>query len=324
MKGEASAAGLLAALVVAGPAQAFDCAKAATPTQKAICAAPAARAADEAMAKAFAVAIANLSASDRTTALAAQIEWIGERDRSCEPGAKPKLAACLAGQSAIRRAYLAAEPEAGPGAPGRLAPLFRVEKGDDAKARINLQVLRYPAPATPAERAFNAAVERAVGPLDQPTGDVAGDNPWEYVRSMRLAYASPRLVSAHLAAYNSTGGAHPSAYSTDINILVDEGREAKLADLLDARSQQKMFDFCLKSLRMQKKARLGEDLPFEYNLPEAVAGATQKLDAWSFGPNSATISYDAYAVGTYAEGPYDCVIPYSLLKPLARPDFPLP
>jgi len=315
---------LVCLLALAGPAQAFDCSKASTKAEKAICADPAARAADDDLAKAFAAAMSDMSPSDKASAVKAQGRWIAERDGACADQGGARYSRCLAQQSLRRRAFLAAEPEAGPGAPGRLAPIFRGEKGGRRKAALDLQWLKYPAPATPAERAFNAALERDVGPLDQPAAGDFGDRPWEYVRAMRLIYASPRLISAHLEGFNSTGGVHPTSFTADINILVEEGREAKFDDLLEPRAAQKLVAFCLKSVRAQKKEPLDEESPIEFELPRRVAQATQKLDAWSFGADAATVTYDPYAVGTYAEGAYACVIPYAILKPLAKPSFPLP
>jgi hypothetical protein len=51
---------------------------------------------------------------------------------------------------------------------------------------------------------------------------------------------------------------------------------------------------------------------------------TRKLDTWSFGADKATIDYDPYAVGAYAEGAYDCEIPYATLRAWVKPGFPLP
>jgi uncharacterized protein YecT (DUF1311 family) len=330
MKGEAAASGLMAvlALGVVGPARAFDCAKAATKSEKAICDNPAARSADDAMAKAFAAALAPLSPSDKAAALTAQIKWIGERDNKCSAAKGAKLAGCLATESASRRTYLAAEPEAGPGAPGRLAPAFRMEKGSRTKAEINLQLLRFPAPATPAERAFDAAVDSRIGSLDDPDKDDPGTTLYEHDRSMRLAYASARLISAEMSGYDSTGGAHPNSFTSDINILGEEGREAKFADLLDAKGASRMFALCLKSVMAQKKEREGADARLDAEslkeLTKNVAEATGRIEAWSFGAQAATVTYDPYAVGAYAEGAFDCKLPYATLKPLARPSFPLP
>jgi len=314
------------ALLAASPAEAFDCHKAATSAEKAICADPAARAADAAMADAFRKRFASESASAKRTLIAAQGRWLQQRDRDCMD-AKP-LGACLAEESARRRAFLAAEPEAGPGAPGRLAPVFRIESGSKTKADIDLQLLKYPAPATPTERAFNAAVDGLVGPLDEPGPDEPNPGGYAHDRLMRLVYASSKLVSAHLSGYEDVGGAHPNSFSGNVNILAAEGREANFADLLDPRGAKAVFALCLKQVIAAKRARMGADAPvgpdFINELTKEVAGATAKLDAWSFTPVAVTVAYDPYAVGPYVEGAYECVIPYTTLKPLAKPDFPLP
>ena len=316
------------AMLAAGPALAFDCAKATTKSEKAICADPVARAADAAMAQAFVDAIANVSPSDKAAAVAAQGRWIGERDNACAEEKGAKLAACLAKESAARRAFLAAEPEAGPGAPGRLAPKFRIEKGSLTKADLDLQLLRFPAPETPAERAFDAAVDNGVGALDNPEKGDAPPTPYAYQRTMRLLYASPRLISAQLWGYDSSGGAHPNSFTVAINILVEEGRAAKFDDLLDAKAAQKVFAHCLKSVIAQKKEREGPDAPSDAqamsDLAKQVAEATGRIEAWTFGAQAATVTYDPYAVGAYAEGAFDCDVPYAMLKPLAKPGFPLP
>jgi uncharacterized protein YecT (DUF1311 family) len=314
----------VAALV--SPAFGFDCKKAATPSEKAICADPAARAADAAMAQAFAALLALQSASAKPTVIAAQARWIRDRDNACADA--NKRGACLAEQSVRRRAFLAAEPEAGPGAPGRLEPFFRYDKGGKGRAAISLQLLKYPAPATPGERAFNAAVERLVGSLDQPEKDDPAPERYEHDRTMTLPYASPRLVSAHLEGYDDIGGAHPASFSGNVNLDVERGREAQFSDLLDARGAKAVFGLCEKAVIAQKKQREGADAPLAAEdlkqLAENVAAATGKLENWSFGPEKATIGYDAYAVGAYAEGAFDCEISYATLKALAKPGFPSP
>ena len=39
---------------------------------------------------------------------------------------------------------------------------------------------------------------------------------------------------------------------------------------------------------------------------------------------SASVNFDSYAIGSYAEGTYACTFPTAELKALARPDAPLP
>ena len=323
---------LLAALALlvaaASPARAFDCEKATTPTEKAICADPAARAADAAMAEAFSASMALESPAAKPMLAAAQVRWLRDRDFACDAFKSAELSACLARESARRRAFLAAEPEAGPGAPGRLAPLFRIKQGSKRNAGIDLQLLKYPSPATPAERAFNAAVDKLVGPLDEPQADDPSPGQYEYDRTMRLTYASPRLISAHLDGFNDTGGAHPITFSGNVNIDVNEGREARFSDFIDAAGAKAVFALCLKEIVAEKRRRMGADAPLGPDdlkeLAKTIAEATGQLTSWSFGADRATVTYDPYAVGAYVEGAYACEIPYMTLKPLAKTSFPFP
>jgi hypothetical protein len=78
----------------------------------------------------------------------------------------------------------------------------------------------------------------------------------------------------------------------------------------------------------EKKRREGADADVDGDalkqLRQSVAAVTGDLKSWSFGADAATVSYDPYAVGAYAEGAFTCEIPYATLRPLAKPDFPLP
>ncbi len=143
---------------------------------------------------------------------------------------------------------------------------------------------------------------------------------------MRLAYASPQLVSAHVDAYEYTGGAHPNSYTANVNVDMRLGRELAFADLLDKAAAGRIFDLCADQVRKQKidKGETPDDLGDPAELRKSVEAASGDLKAWSFGADAAVIGYDPYAVGAYAEGAFDCMIPYATLRPLAKPDFPLP
>jgi hypothetical protein len=96
---------------------------------------------------------------------------------------------------------------------------------------------------------------------------------------------------------------------------------------LDKPAAQKAFALRLAQARADKKERGGadEELAAEAkDLVARVAAATANPKVWSFGGDAATICYCPYAVGAYAEGAFGRKIPYAVLRPLARPDFPLP
>lgn len=313
---------------MAGPASALDCAKAASATEKAICANPAALAADADMTKAYGALHAALDAKQRTALLKSQVEWITNRDGACFNKEGAALASCLASESNERRLFLSGGALAGPGYPGKLAPAFRIEAGGVGRTDVDIEILRFPAPANAGERAFNAAVDKLSDGIVQPDNVDAKRDDYAYSWNMRLAYASPRLISAHADGYSSLGGAHPNTYSKDINIDVGVGREATFDSLLDKTGAEKIFSLCMDQVVADRKSNEGADGDLDAeglkSLRKDVAAATGVLSTWSFGADAADVSYDPYAVGSYVEGSFTCKIPYATLRPLAKPDFPLP
>ena len=312
----------------AGGAHAFDCARATSPSEKAICADPAALAADAEMSKAFASLQASLEPARRAGLAMGQVAWLRNRDFACNAYKGPPLGACLARQSDRRRAFLMGRNEQGPGASGPLAPWFRVEKGGKGRSAVDLELLKFVEPKTAAERAFNGAVEKLAASVEEPDpGDPKGDD-YDTEIWMSLVYASPRLLSAQARGYSFTGGAHPTSFTTNVNIDVAAGRELKFDDAFDAGAAPRVFALCLTAVQAQKKVKLGDGAPEGADavkeLAKEIAEATGNLAAWSFGAEKATVSYNAYDVGAYFEGPYDCELPYSALRPLAKPGFPLP
>jgi len=316
-------AGFGLATLVASPALALDCQRASTASEKAICADPGALGADSDLGKAFAAQHAALDAKAKAQLSAAEVAWLALRDSNCADDKGPALGACLSRETRARIAFLSGAPDAGPGAPGRLAPVFRMQKGGKGRTDVDVQLLKFIDAATPAERAFNDAVDQLTNDLENPGKDDPLADQWSYRWSMRLAYASPRLISAHADGDSFMGGAHPNSYSVNINIDVARGRAATFADMLDKPAAEKVFALCLKQVRDQKTAREGS-VDDDSGAPKALAEATGDLKAWSFGADGATISYDPYAVGAYAEGAFSCSLPYATLRPLARADFPLP
>ena len=306
------------------PASALNCARASTASEKAICADPAALAADADLGKAYGALLASAPAAQRATIVAAQVRWIERRDGACEDKTGVALSGCLKASTERRRAFLAAAPEAGPGAPGRLAPTFRVENGGRRKADVDLGLLVFVDPRSAGERAFNAEVAEFSKNIVEPKKDRPAEDQYAYDLKTRLVYASPRLVSAHLDRYQDTGGVHPNRYTANVNVDMRQGRALAFADLLDKAAAARVFGLCVDQVKTQKldDGESAEDIGDLADLRKAVAEATGDLKAWSFGAEAATIDYDPYSVG--AEGSFTCTIPYTTLRSLAKPDFPLP
>ena len=313
---------------IAAPALALDCKAAASNAEKAICADPAALAADAEMSKAYGALHGLLDAKQHAALLKSQVQWITERDGACFEKKGAELSACLTEQSNERRLFLSGGAPAGPGYSARLVPAFRIEPGGKGRTDVDIEVLKFPAPANAGERAFNAAVDKLSSDIVQPDKQDSQREDYAYSWRLRLVYASPRLLSAHADGYSSTGGAHPNSYSRDINIDLDAGREATFDSLLDKAGGEKIFALCFDQVVADRKAREGADGDLDAeglkNLRRDIATATGALHTWRFGADAADVSYDAYAVASYVEGEFACKIPYAILRPLARPGFPLP
>jgi uncharacterized protein YecT (DUF1311 family) len=310
------------------PALALDCKAASTKAEKAICADPAALAADSEMTKAYSALHAAIDVKQRAALVKSQVQWLAERDGACFDKESAALGACLMGESNERRLFLSGGALAGPGYSGKLVALFRIEKGGPGRTDVDVEVMKFAAPANAGERAFNAAVDKLSSDVPQPGKEDARRDDYAYSWKMRLAYVSPHLISAHADGYSSTGGAHPNSYSADINIDLDVGREAAFDSLLDKAGAERVFALCFDQVVADRKDREGADGALDAEgsktLRKDIAAATGALKTWSFGADAATVSYDGYAVASYAEGEFSCKIPYATLRPLAKPGFPLP
>ena len=119
---------LAAGLPFGAQAQSFDCAKAHTPSERAICAQPSLGALDRAVADAYAAALARPGA-DAAALRASEQAWLRSRDAGCSPPARrhASLAGCL---SAALTARLTALTPAAMPAEARLARTAPADPAD--------------------------------------------------------------------------------------------------------------------------------------------------------------------------------------------------
>ncbi|MDE2016974.1 MAG: DUF4163 domain-containing protein [Hyphomicrobiales bacterium] len=311
--------------LAAAHARALDCAKANSPTDKAICAAPAARAADDSMAAAYRVLFKRLAAPQRHGLALTQLEWLHRRDFACQGDADE--GACLARFTRSRADLLAARPEAGPGTPDPLAPTFVGQAGRMGVTDVRISSLRFSPARGAGEADFNAAMDAIEKDVPRPTKDDFNRDKFAFQSDVRIAYASPALLSVHQSGYQYSGGAHPTSSATDVNVDLARGRKLTGGDLLGPAGLRAVARICTRSIADEKAKRLQSPAPTGDELAKLgkdVAATMAHLTSWSFGADAATVTFDPYSVGSYAEGFYECRLPYAALKPLAKPDFPLP
>jgi uncharacterized protein len=125
------------------PAQAFDCAKAVSSIEKAICADPKLKAADDAMSAAYATLRESLVGADRKSVGASQRKWVKSREDSCGYQQGAEQANCILSQTDERRQLLSAEPESGPGTGSRLMPVFIQQDADPRHYDIDFTLIKF-------------------------------------------------------------------------------------------------------------------------------------------------------------------------------------
>lgn len=309
-------AGLLL-LAAASPALAIDCAKAKDPVSKAICADPALKAADDAMSAAYATLRGSLADKEKAILKAQQLEWLRQRDGSC--GAwedHPVDEACLLTFTEARTRMLSGTPEQAEAG----APAFQPAVGGllNKAAKVSATLLY---PQSPDAADFNAALREAA----------EGDGSWRkadsylvYDVTYRIPYASAEIASVVLAVYWDGGGAHPNGSLSAVTWLGKEQRLLQPEDLVAPDQLAAATAFCKEAIAAVKRERGQDESDDPFLTDEAVAGNIQNAGNWWITAEGANVHYNAYDVGAYAEGDFDCTIPWAKLKEFAPKDSPLP
>ena len=312
------------------PAVAFDCTKAQSPVEKAICADAKLKTADDAMAAAYQGLRDSLTGPDRKALGASQGKWVKSREDGCSAQQGAELTSCVLSETDERRRLLQAEPESGPGAGSRLMPVFIQQAGDPHHYDVDYTLIRFIKPKSPGENLFNAQVNKLAkgAPLEREAEAAPQDMTYAAFTAMALTYASPKLLSAKVDSWSFSGGAHGNGGTSGITIDLGSGVALKSSDLFDGAALAALKDDCVKQILVQKKDKLeGED--FDPNndplySEKTVVEYLQSLANWNFWRDKATVTFDAYAIGSYAEGPYECEFAMGNLRKLAKSGAPLP
>ncbi len=314
---------------IGSSAWALDCSKAKTPQDKALCADPRAAAADAAMSKAYTDLAARLPEADKKALIISQRAWLKDRANLCSDAKADTQAKCLIDQSVAREHYLAGQPEAGPGTGGKLTPVFIQQPGRKGYYEVDVTALKFTPATTPAEKLFNTEMDKYL--KDMPSGKIEDefgrDMIYSFMVHARMVYASPKLISARVESYQFEGGAHGNGGTSDINIDAASGKLLTFSDVFAAGATEKLEAECTQQILKEKAARMsggtieGDDLKV---LKKSIGEGIARLDSWSFEPKGATVDYNAYELGAYAEGAYSCNFSRAFLKPLVKVSFALP
>jgi uncharacterized protein YecT (DUF1311 family) len=316
-------AAALGVVLVATPAAALDCKSAATVQEKAICADPAAQAADAAMTKAFVALRSTIDVADRNALLADQRNWLKDRDGDCTTDRTGQaitgraLSACLAKESDERRLFLSGQPSDGPGAVRPILPFFLKGKGSDTV----ISGLRFANPQSTGEKLFNNVVNDQLKDVHVSDGS-EGDSTDEF--NMALDYAAPDFISAHIT-FSYEGRAHPMDYGYDINIDLRTGTELSFLDVFRHEALDQLVNECKPQLDDYIGEAAKADLFPEMmeavlkDREKTVRAAIGDISRWAFGGSQTIVTIDDAA----ADIETACSFDSAHLKPLMQPHFTL-
>jgi len=121
-----------------------------------------------------------------------------------------------------------------------------------------------------------------------------------------------RFISILFGFHSYTGGAHPNTFTKALNFDLEKRSLMSLDDLFKPGYLKVISDYCVAEL---SKLKIGDaDWIRKGAGPDPV-----NFKSWNIAPEGLMITFDAYQVASYAEGPQEVVVPFAVLKPFALP-----
>ena len=138
---------------------------------------------------------------------------------------------------------------------------------------------------------------------------------WAFEDRATVRFFSPDLVSVRGHNYAYTGGAHGNYYDFPVNYWWHNGRAAqvKLADMF---APNKKWQSVVGAHIRRELRKCNASWP-----PDTDAKAVET--AFTFSPAGVEFHFPPYAVGSYAEGSFHVLVPFTVLRPVLRADGPL-
>ncbi len=320
----AAIAGLVAAPAFAQTGPSFDCGKASTSVERAICRDPGISAADGQMAAAYRKLVDGLNGAAREELQKDQARWLAGRDQACADGAR-EIAICLKNRIENRLVNLRVMAD---GAFPFVSEQTIIKNGkvrnadfaiDASYPRFDGKSADFSAPNT----FFADRTKIAVADHVPDTDEFAGrPQTWSYDQSFLLHRPGPNAIAVATTYYGFTGGAH--GYGAVTGGLVD----LRTGKMLDPSGIFAAGDRWLAALRTWVTADLKKQFVerpgFEDALaPEKVDKLLREPERYIWRADGLAIVFNQYEVAAYVMGRYVVHLPYARLEPLMRPDAPV-
>jgi hypothetical protein len=169
---------------------------------------------------------------------------------------------------------------------------------------------------------FNQAVEKLAtasssefkkGVAELPNEDGASDRVSSQAISYEIMDADKDFISILFSFYEYMGGAHPNTTTRSFNYDLNRNAPVNLADLFTPNSDylKVISDYSVRELKKLDTTNW---------VDEGAGPKAENFHSWNITPMGLKITFDPYQVGAYAVGEHVVVIPYSVLKPIIKPD----
>jgi uncharacterized protein len=322
----ATAAVLLAApsaFAQAGPS--FDCAKASSVIERAICKDPELAKADREMAAAYTSLSDRLRGPAKEHLAKDQVRWIVDRNQGCGRD-KDGIEDCLKRRYATRLDNLKAAAEG-------IYPFVGTQSiyktGTVGKVSYAIDI-RYPqfegttADFAAVNRTFADDARKSANEATPKAGSDVGDSPlpWSYEQGFALYRPGPDAVTVAVDYYGFSGGAH--GYGATLCVLIDlrTGKSIGPEGVFAAgdRWLTELVRLVGADLKKQFVEKPGFDDALE---PANLTKQLRDAGRYCYRRGTLEVIFNAYDVGPYASGPYQVEIPYDRLKPLLRANGPV-
>ena len=310
-------------LLPAAAAPSFDCAKAATTVEKAICGSTALSAADRKLADSYNALLGRVSEPVRAALRNAQRQWLSYVRTLCaKPMHDDTVEACLTSSYDERQKQLATAITRAGGLTFVRDSLFeaRRETGEDEKEPWYQPYSTFEsawpvidAPKGKSEEQFNKAMAGAAL-VSARAFKRGGTDFWFTYDDIAV---TDRLISVDTTtSFYGHGAAHPNYGTAMVHWLRTEARLLNAEDVFVAGSKWKtvLRDYCFEKVKREGFVEKAED----------IQDTTSNPQSWRFSKQGLTVLFNPYEVASYAEGMQQVFVPWSVLKPYLKKNAPVP
>ncbi|HVY49955.1 MAG TPA: DUF3298 domain-containing protein [Devosia sp.] len=329
----------VAALLLLAPlaqAASFDCGKAQTSFERAVCDHPDLSDRDEVLAQAYATALGGLSPAASAQVKAGQHSWLDYASRVCSDDAQPikgdytdDQAQCLAGEFTSRITSLEASRMMGG---YRFYPVERylVEQDTDPDSNEFNKVATKHVLTVRIDRdndlaaAFNAMTHDMLLANDVQMGEDAhlfktgsdelatGDTSADIDVTTTVKTVTTHLITLVTDTYwYGHGAAHGNYGSSYDHFLIDQKRPLRADDIFAAKGWEKTFGQLVVD---RAKAELADE--YQGDTDESVATMAADPARWSFTEEGLVVLFNPYEVASYARGSVEVTVPWDALADL--------